>query len=247
MIPTSIKDLLLERFAFARRMYGAKLMLTHGTSDVSKWFLSNGEKLKFTLDLEMNGLVLDIGAFKGTFTKKLMRNNPNNRYWLFEPIPKYFLSCKKQFEKMDNVSIHPLAVTSDGRSVNLSIRGLRSRVEENETPYLNTFSSVSITDVFKSTHKVELLKLNIEGMEYEVLNELIAKNNLIKARYLLIQFHNFNVGDEKRYIEIQKSLQKDYENCFSFKWVWELWERKGSKFSDSSFQQSFDAFPNNSK
>ena len=36
---------------------------------------------------------------------------------------------------------------------------------------------------------IDFLKLNIEGSEYELLENLISSNNLDKIKYLQIQFH----------------------------------------------------------
>ena len=63
-------------------------------------------------------------------------------------------------------------------------------------------------------------------MEYECLNLLILSNSLIKAKYLLIQFHNFEGGAEKKRNLVRKAIEKDFTNVFNYEWMWELWIRK---------------------
>ena len=220
------KDLALETSSIARRIYGIKLLCQDGQSDVAKWFLFNQEKLKYGMNLKSNGLVLDIGSYVGEYTKRILNKSPRMTFWLYEPIPKYFSACLNRFEGRENVYVYQKAVSADGRDIRMQIDGLRSRQEPNNTTGLIKFASVSIQEIFDTVAEIELVKMNIEGMEYECLNQLILSNTLLKAKFLLIQFHNFESGDKVKRDLMRKAFEKDFTNIFTFEWVWELWIRK---------------------
>jgi FkbM family methyltransferase len=221
-----LKDYLLETFALARRLYGVKLQVIYGSTDSSRWFLSNHEKLKYKIDLGKSGVVLDIGSHKGEYTSKLMARHVELTYWLYEPIADYFNVSLNKFKKEKNVLLHQVAVTGDGRNVLMKIDGLRSSEVEKGHSRATEIKSISIQEIFNSRPEFELLKMNIEGMEFECLEQLVNTNSLIKARYLLIQFHNFGVGAQSRRDALHRQFEKNFDNVFAYEWVWELWARK---------------------
>ena len=70
--------------------------------------------------------------------------------------------------------------------------------------------------------------MNIEGSEYEILEELINKNYLTKSKYYLIQFHHRN---QKKFIKQKKIIEDNFINSnyikiLNYSYVWELWMLK---------------------
>ena len=222
-----LKDLALETSSITRRIYGMKLIFQDRQSDAARWFLYNREKLKYGMKFSSDGLILDIGSYLGEYSKKVLKKNPGMTFWLYEPIPEYYRTSLIKFKDRENVFVYQKAVSADGRDIRMQIDGLRSRQELDTKTDVLKFVSISIQEIFDSAAEIELLKMNIEGMEYECLNQLILSNSLTKARYLLIQFHNFESGAEKKRNLVRKAIEKDFTNVFSYEWMWELWIRKG--------------------
>ena len=221
-----MKDRILESSSIARRMYGVKLTLTGKSSDASKWFLFNRDKLIFDIELKQEGLVLDIGSYLGEYTKRVLGKNPKMTFWLYEPIPSYFNACVNKFKNRENVVVYQTAVSADGRDFQMQIDGLRSRQGSNASSEGVPVDSVSIQEIFDSVSEIELLKMNIEGMEYECLEQLIHSNSLTKSKYLLIQFHNFEKESKNRRNALRMDIARDFNNIYTFEWIWELWIRK---------------------
>ncbi len=226
MLPKLDIDRLLENSVTARRIYGIKLMIRDGLTDASKWFLFNREKLKYELDLKTGGIVLDIGAYKGQYTEKMHALNVDVIYWLYEPIVEYFQICKQLFFDKSTIVIHQAAVSADGRDFEMEVAGLRSRQASGNWIDSVSITSIDIQDIFDSAEEFELLKMNIEGMEYECLERLIRSNSLIKAKYLLIQFHELDEHSPSKLTKIHESISNDYTNIWKYQWMWELWKRK---------------------
>lgn len=201
-------------------------MINDGLTDASKWFLLNREKLKYDLDLKAGGIVLDIGAYKGQFTEKILAGNKDSIFWLYEPIAEYFQDCENLFSNEKSITIYQAAVSADGRNFEMQVDGLRSRKAVGNSVDSVLIASICIQNIFDSAQEFELLKMNIEGMEFECLEKLIGTNSLIKAKYLLLQFHNFESNSAHRLEKIRENIDKDFENIWKYDWIWELWKRK---------------------
>lgn len=224
MLLDNIKERLIETSSIARRIYGLKLLLSRGLNDESKWFLLNKEELKYNIKFKDDGLVLDFGGYIGEFTSKLSKSNPNMSFLIFEPVPNFYDKCLRRFNKKQNISVLPYGVTSNGRNIDLAIDGPRTRT--NQSGENQIFATKSITEIFDDLGQVELLKMNIEGLEYECLFNIIENGYIKKINYLLIQFHNFRIDDENNYIKITRLISEDFIRIFSYKWKWELWQIK---------------------
>lgn len=221
-----IKDRTLTISSIARRIYGMKLILQDGPSDASTWFLFNREKLNYRIKFKSDGLILDIGSYLGDYTKKVLARNPGMTFWLYELNPEYFNACLIRFKDGQNVTVYQKAVNADGRYFQMQIDGLRSRLELNISYEVLQTASIGIQEIFDSVSEIELLKLNIEGMEYECLDQLVRSESLVKARHLLIQFHNFEGGSKSKRDVLRSKISKDFNNIYTFDWMWELWIRK---------------------
>lgn len=162
------------------------------------------------------------GGIYGSSSQK----NKLMTFWLYEPIPAFFSVCENKFKNKENIIVYQKAVSADGRNFQMQIDGLRSREEPSIFFESTAIESISIQDIFDSVMEIELVKMNIEGMEYECIEQLIRSNSLVKARYLLIQFHNFEKNSQNRRDLLRQQIEKDFNNVYTFEWMSELWIRK---------------------
>lgn len=220
----NVKNRIMETSSLARRLYGLKLVLQQGFTEESKWFVLNREKLKYQMSLKEDGLVLDFGGYMGDFSAKLLKINPKLQCKVYEPVTHFANFCQNRFKDNGNVEIIISGVSSDGRSLKMIIDGPRTKIDSNTN--LESFKSVSINSIFDNLEEIELVKMNIEGMEYECLEALESNNTLKKVKYLLIQFHNFNSDSEKDYESAIKTIEKSHTSVFKYKWLWELFKIK---------------------
>ena len=72
---------------------------------------------------------------------------------------------------------------------------------------------------------VDLMKVNIEGGEYELLEHLIAKGLVPRIRNIQVQFHEDVIPRAARRMErIQSSLAKTHHLTWQERFIWENWE-----------------------
>jgi FkbM family methyltransferase len=144
---------------------------------------------------------IDLGANHGLFTHLLLIKGCEKIY-VVEPLLKCCDSLKKNFD--DRVVIINKAIS---KSTNVEIfynnnnTALSYTDKEKENKHLSlnyetsTVEGISINKLFNeySINNVDFLKVDIEGDEYELFED-IEESNLLKVDNLLIEFHH-NVND----------------------------------------------------
>ena len=93
------------------------------------------------------------------------------------------------------------------------------------------FSEIQLKNVvdFVNAEKIEiidLIKINIEGGEFEFLENIIKSELVTKFDNIQVQFHDFVPNSDIRMSEIQKELSKTHYLTYQFEYVWENWKRK---------------------
>ena len=80
--------------------------------------------------------------------------------------------------------------------------------------------------VVKNISILNLMKINIEGGEYELLEHLIETGEILKIHKFQVQFHDFVHNAQLRRAKIIKNLKKTHEQKWNFHFVWEEWTLK---------------------
>ena len=176
-------------------------MVTLG--DQTEWQEKGLERLRYEYDLKPSDYVIDIGSYR--------------REWADE-IKKKFGCEIECFEALDNRA----AWTYDGE---LEIGGvfLYSSIFTDEGK-----RKVKCEDISKYLNReVALLKINIEGGEYALLEYIIGKGLHKNVKNLQVQFHKIEGVDYKKsHLLIEMALNKTHELTWQYPFVWENWQLK---------------------
>ena len=193
----------------------------------TKWLLSN--KSKYILNdviLNANSLVIDGGAYEGEFTARILQEF-NCDVHCFEPIPYFAKSLNQRFEQNNNVTVYENALWDKNTFITLSIDKNASGI------YATSEKSIEVKSVDITTHiesckieKIDLLKLNLEGAEYDILDKLIAEQKIHLVDFILVQFHDFVPDHNRRYANIYENLVITHKLEWQYEFVWELWTLK---------------------
>ena len=70
---------------------------------------------------------------------------------------------------------------------------------------------------------IDLIKINIEGSEYDLLDHLIETGLHTIVKNFQIQFHNIAPDSKDRMENIQEKLRKTHRQTYSYEWLWENW------------------------
>ena len=72
---------------------------------------------------------------------------------------------------------------------------------------------------------IDLLKVNIEGGEYDLFDRLDECGWLPRVDLVSVQFHEWHPHAYRRRRSVRRALRRDHEQVWSYPWVWELWRR----------------------
>ena len=138
---------------------------------------------------------IDIGCFKGEILDIFLQYAPNGHHNAFEPIPQMYNALIERYTQK-NVNIHNLAL-SDRSGVstfnyvvsNPSYSGLVKRKydKKNEVDEQITVKTAPLDEVLPNNYKVTLMKIDVEGGEYQVLK---GAEQLIKREKPTIVFEH---------------------------------------------------------
>lgn len=195
---------------------------------VQPWFAVKGdETLRLDYDLNEASVVFDVGGYKGEFAT-LMVEKFNPTIYIFEPINAFFDIIKDKL--CDNKKVHAFHYGLSGKDEEMKI----SLSENSSSVFLGgenveTIQLKSIVNFIKNnniTH-IDLIKINIEGGEYELLESLIENECITYFKNIQVQFHDFLFDNAKeRMNKIQESLSKTHELTYQYEFVWENWKLK---------------------
>jgi len=71
---------------------------------------------------------------------------------------------------------------------------------------------------------VDLMKINIEGGEYELLERLLETKEILRIRNIQVQFHNIDKRAKVWVEEIRRKLSDSHNPTFQYDFVWDNWQ-----------------------
>jgi predicted GTPase len=88
--------------------------------------------------------------------------------------------------------------------------------------------AISASQIFNliKHDNIDLMKINVEGAEYQILEELIDTKNISKIKNLQVQFHLFDEEENNNYNNLVQKLSETHELSWRFPFVWENWKLK---------------------
>lgn len=144
---------------------------------------------------------IDVGCHKGEILDLMLAAAPNGRHWGFEPIPVLYEALKFKY-KGTNCQISPIALSSSAGEAqfnyvtsNPSYSGLLRRKYDrpNEEDTSITVQTARLDDVLPKDHKVDLIKIDVEGAEMLVLQG--AQETIARSRPVIIFEHGIGASD----------------------------------------------------
>ena len=193
------------------------------------WYEKNGD-LTYRLDYNLSerSVVIDLGGFEGNWASDIFAKFCC-KIFVFEAVPQYASNIKKRFSNNKNIRVfeyglsdknssEKMMISDEGSSVFKSYN-IGSNAEEVDVKF------VDVVDFFNNEklEMIDLIKINIEGAEYDLLDSMIANGLIEKFRSIQVQFHDFVPNAEARMRKIQQELEKTHELTYQFPFVWENW------------------------
>ncbi|MDR0693449.1 MAG: FkbM family methyltransferase [Puniceicoccales bacterium] len=154
------------------------------------------------IDFKEGDVVIDIGGNVGMISIFLAKKFPFLKIYAFEPVKENFENFKRNIKlnKIPDgvITVENLAVTKDGRTVNLNIDMTNSGgsvlcAEKSVDSFQSCdVQSITLEDIFKkfAIKSCKLLKIDCEGSEYEILYNT-DKDILKRCEHMRGEFHEY--------------------------------------------------------
>lgn len=178
------------------------------------WQAQNLEHLRYEYDLKPDDLVIDIGAYMGEWATEIFARY-GCKLIVIEPGP-WIVG----FEHGE--VINKAASTRNGT---LKFGGAYYYSSAHEDP-THEYECFDITSLLSKYDEIAMVKINIEGAEYGLLDHMIDAGLHKRIGNLQVQFHLIEGKPvEEMYRAIATKLRETHHLSFYYPFVWENWKR----------------------
>ena len=174
--------------------------------------------------LKPDSVVIDCGGYKGDYSQEVI-NRWNPHITIFEPVPEFYEFCKERFKSNSKVQILPLALGTEIEERTLYVNKDSSSFYKDWARLDNHIEvfAVQLNNEIDEDETIAILKINCEGAEFEILQNLHENNLLQNIEEVLIQFHRISNFNEKYPLAVA-TLEKTHNKVYDNKW--QLWRKK---------------------
>ena len=144
--------------------------------------------------------------------------------FVFEPRPDYARNIRLRFKQNPYIRVFDFGLAAGDGPISVSDEGCASSAYKLTDKLIQ--GKLRSAGDFLAEHQIShihLLKINIEGGEYDLLEYLIATGWVKRIRDIQVQFHDFVPNAVSRMRQIQASLGATHQLTYQYPFVWENW------------------------
>lgn len=193
----------------------------------TRWLKASGDKtLRLNYDLDENSLIFDLGGYEGQWTSDIFSKYCCTIH-IFEPVIEFADIIEKRFSKNRKIHVHKFGLSNDNRSTNITLAKDSSSLFR-QGKRTTEISLVRAIDFIRQNNirSIDLMKINIEGAEYDLLEHLIDTGFTAQIKNIQIQFHDFVPNAEQRMKSIQNKLSHTHSLTYQYPFIWENWRKR---------------------
>lgn len=195
--------------------------------EVQNWFADAGDKThRLNYSLNANSIVFDLGGYQGQWASDIYCKY-KCKMFVFEPGKLYYEGLVDRFKPNQDFRIFEFGLSNKNTDEKLYLQNDGSSIHVSKQD--GKFELIKLVDaneflVQSGISSIDLMKINIEGGEYDLLEHLINSGWANKIKNIQIQFHDFVPNAEARMESIQSDLAKTHDLTYQYKFVWENWQ-----------------------
>lgn len=190
------------------------MLVTLNEESQAEWQAKSLEHLRYEYDLRPDDVVIDLGAYRGEWANEI-----GARYGC----------CVIAVEPTDSIDdyacefIKKAAWIFDGK---LKFGGAFYYTSAFENP-VREYECFNINSLLSRYDEIALVKINIEGAEYDVLEHIYRGGLMPRIKDLQVQFHLVEGQDSLMRYEVVETLLCETHSLskFEYPFCWENWTR----------------------
>jgi len=228
--------LLRKSFTFCSILFSRLSKFTYRSPqerEVDRWLSDNGDAtLRVDYDLNKDSVVFDLGGYEGDWAAEISARY-GSHIFVFEPVPEYVERIEKRFKRNSNVQVFSYGLGAENMTQTISLaeegsslfKSPNVSIGSKEIPIRIKRAADVLPELLRGD--IDLMKINIEGGEYDLIEHLIQTGLVSRIANIQVQFHGFVPYAESRRKKIQTELAKTHSQTYEYKFVWENWVKKG--------------------
>jgi FkbM family methyltransferase len=189
--------------------------VTLNENSLAAWQHHDLERIRYDYDLKPDSIVIDLGAYKGEWATEI------NRQYSCQVVvvePTEYINDFKH-----GPIINKAAGAHNGK-MSFGGRAYYSSIFEHGDHEYECFNVNALLEQYAT---IDLLKINIEGLEYDLLNHIIGAGLHTRIKNIQVQFHQIEgVPYERWHDEISKQLSLTHKLTWHYPFCWENWALK---------------------
>jgi FkbM family methyltransferase len=196
-------------------------------ANFDRWFADRGDRtLRLNYGLTPSSLVFDVGGYEGQWASDIFAKY-GCAIHIFEPVESFAKALTARFASQPRITINNFGLAASSRREMISLADNASSLfidaKNKQLIHLVAASEYFMTHDISA---IALMKINIEGGEFELLEHLIDTRLIRQIANIQIQFHHFVADAEYRMRQIQDRLCETHRVTWQYPFVWENWERQ---------------------
>jgi FkbM family methyltransferase len=215
---------ILRNLARLSYWLSSKLYERPDQQSVKVWFRDKGDKtLRLNYNLDESSLVFDLGGYEGQWASDIFAMYGCSIH-IFEPVEDFANKIEHRFAKNKHIIIHKFGLSNKSNTAKISVSDDASSIFKPglDSQYIKLVKAIDFLKEQDIQH-IDLIKINIEGGEYDLLDHLLETGFISKITNIQVQFHDFVPDAASRMDSIQQQLRQTHSLTYQYLFVWENW------------------------
>ena len=153
------------------------------------WLRDDGDHtLLVNCELNSDDLVFDVGGYVGDFAAAILTKSESNVF-VFEPVKSFYDICERRFSEVDAIRCYNFGLSDKEGDFEIALEDDGSSlIKVNTVAPKEIVHTKSFMEFVRDNNidEISLLKINIEGGEYDLLNQILDTGLIRDVRNLRV-------------------------------------------------------------
>jgi FkbM family methyltransferase len=214
--------------------YGTAVLELHSYGPAIAGFMAAtvaNRDLLVDVDLPPGAVVVDAGAWLGEWSERIAERAGDATIHAFEPSLAAVDQARQRLAHVPGLQVHPYGLGRRDETALLDDAGPGSSIVHSGEAIgteVEVRDVVAVFDELGLDH-IDLLKVNIEGAEFDVFDRLAEAGWLERIDVISVQFHEWVPEAHRRRRRVRRAFSRTHTETWGYPWIWELWERSPTR------------------